>query len=188
MPFKRNPVKAEKICSLARQVAAGVNVAWQNAASTLLERTLDDSANRRSLIPESFLACDEMLCTALLVVDGLIVDEAGCAAHLATYGPFAALERVLTALVRAGADRQEMHERLRQHSMAAWDAIQEDKLNPLPDLLSTDMPLLHFLQPVRIRELLEAGSYTGQAPERARKMAARIQERLLPPQQLELPT
>jgi len=188
MPFKRNPVRTEKICSLARQVAAGVSVAWHNAASNLLERTLDDSASRRSLIPESFLACDEMLNTAIVVMDGLEIDEAGCAAHLATYGPFAALERVLTALVHAGADRQEMHERLRQHSMTAWRAIEDSKPNPLSDQLTTDMVLLHFLQPARIRELLDASSYVGLAPQRAHKMAVRIRERLLPPQQLELPT
>jgi adenylosuccinate lyase len=178
MPFKRNPVKAEKICSLARQVAAGVSVAWQNSATNLLERTLDDSANRRSLIPEAFLACDEILHTAVEIVAGLEVDEIGIEAQLATFGPFAALERVLTTLVRAGADRQEMHERLRVHSMTAWDAIQNDKPNPLPDQLATDTMLLKFIQPVRIRELLDASSYTGTAPQRARELAARIRERL----------
>lgn len=188
MPFKRNPVKTEKICSLARQVAAGIAIAWQNAAITLLERTLDDKSNRRRLIPEAFLACEEMLCTAISVVEGLEVDEKGCKEQLETYGPFAALERVLTALVRVGADRQEMHERLRQHSMVAWRAIEDSKPNPLSDQLTTDTVLLHFLQPARIRELLDASSYVGLAPKRARKMVARIRERLLPPQQLELPT
>ena len=180
MPFKRNPVKAEKICSLARQVAAGVSIAWQNSASNLLERTLDDSANRRSLIPEAFLACDEMLHTAVEIVSGLEVDEIEIEAQLATFGPFAALERVLTTLVRAGADRQEMHERLRVHSMAAWEAIRNDKPNPLADRLASDTTLLQYLQPARIRDLLDASSYVGTAPQRARELAAHIRERLGP--------
>lgn len=178
MPFKRNPVRAEKICSLARQVAAGLTVAWQNAATSLLERTLDDSANRRRLIPESFLACDEMLLTACEVVQGLQVDRRGCRDQLQRYGPFAAVERLLTALVRAGAGRQEMHERLRQHSLASWEALQDGKANPLEDLLASDTALLKFLQPAKIRDLLEAEGYVGQAPVRARQMSARIRSRL----------
>jgi adenylosuccinate lyase len=178
MPFKRNPVKTEKICSLARQVAAGVSVTWQNAASTLLERTLDDSANRRSIIPEAFLACDEMLQTAVEVVTDLEVDETSCATYLSTYGSFAAIERILTALVRAGADRQEMHERLRQHSMRAWAAIRAGKPNPLQDQLASDTTLLHFMQPARLQELLDASSYVGLAPYRARELATHIQERM----------
>jgi adenylosuccinate lyase len=178
MPFKRNPVHAEKICSLARQVAAGLTVAWQNAASALLERTLDDSANRRSLIPETFLACDEMLTTASEIIEGLQVDAHASADHLRRYGPFAAVERLLTALVREGADRQEMHERLRQHSMSAWKAVQEGKANPISDLLASDTTLLKFLQPARVRALLNAENYVGQAPARARHMAERIRTRL----------
>lgn len=180
MPFKRNPVKSEKICSLARQVAANVSIAWHNSATNLLERTLDDSANRRSSIPETFLACDEMLLTALEIVTGLEVDEIAIGDQLTRFGPFAALERVLTTLVRAGADRQVMHERLREHSMAAWETIQSDKPNPLPDRLAADTAILQYLQPARIRELLDASSYVGTAPQRARELAVRIRERLGP--------
>lgn len=178
MPFKRNPIKAEKICSLARQISAGVGVAWQNAAVNLLERTLDDSANRRRLIPETFLACDEILKTAIEIIEGLEVDEKGCEEQMRSFGPFSAIERLLTALVLAGADRQEMHERLRQHSMSAWESIEEDKPNLLADALAADTALLHYIQPVRIRELLDASSYTGLAPEQARDITARIRERL----------
>jgi adenylosuccinate lyase len=179
MPFKRNPVRAEKICSLARQVAAGLSIAWQNAATTLLERTLDDSANRRRLIPETFLACDEMLMAAGDIVEGLQVDARASADHLRRFGPFSAVERLLTALVREGADRQDMHERLRQHSMSAWEAVQQGKANPLSDLLASDTMLLKYLQPARVRTLLDAQDYVGQAPMRARKMAQRIRTRLI---------
>jgi adenylosuccinate lyase len=180
MPFKRNPVGAEKICSLAREVQAAANVAWSNAANTMLERTLDDSANRRSIIPEAFLACDEMLRTAHKILDGLVVDRVGIEEWLQKFGPFSATERLLTALVRAGADRQAMHERLRQHSQRAWEALQEGHENPLEDLLAGDPALLTYLQPARIRALLQVQSYLGNAPQEATGMAARIRKRLQP--------
>jgi adenylosuccinate lyase len=119
-----------------------------------------------------------MLMTAREIVQGLQVDKRGCRDQLQRYGPFAAVERLLTVLVRAGADRQEMHERLRQHSLASWEALQDGKANPLEDLLASDTALLKFLQPAKIRDLLNAEGYVGQAPLRARQMSARIRRRL----------
>jgi adenylosuccinate lyase len=178
MPFKRNPVRAEKICSLARVVASAAQTAWENAASSLLERTLDDSANRRIVIPEAFLACDEMLRTATEIVAGLEVDRPGAAAALEAFAPFAATERLLSALTRAGADRQAVHERLREHCQAALEAMRGGGPNSLPERLCADTSLLRFLQPARIRELLKAESYLGHAPARARSLAAEIRERM----------
>lgn len=183
MPFKRNPVGAEKICSLARQVAASADVAWGNAANALLERTLDDSANRRSTIPEAFLACDEMLRTAHKIIDGLQVDREAIEEWLAKFGPFSSTERLLTALVRAGADRQGMHERLRQHSLRAWQALRDGHENPLDDLLASDPALLRYLQPARIRSLLSVRDYLGNAPHRAMGLVDLIRGRLKPPAQ-----
>jgi adenylosuccinate lyase len=180
MPFKRNPVKAERICSLARLVAASAAVAWENAANALLERTLDDSANRRTAIPEAFLAVDEMLAAASEIVKGMEVDEQAAAEQLRRLGPLVAVERVLTALVRAGADRQMMHERLRRHSLEAYDALRRGDPNPLADSLSGDTTILRYLQPARVRALLDASTYTGLAPDRARRIATRIRERLTP--------
>ncbi|MCJ7512508.1 MAG: adenylosuccinate lyase [Anaerolineales bacterium] len=174
MPFKQNPVQSEKVCSLARVVAAAVQPAWHNAASTLLERTLDDSANRRVLIPEAFLAMDEMLLTSAGILRGMTVDAAGAQSWLAQFGPFAAVERVLIALVRAGADRQEMHERLRQHSLAAWPLAQQGHADALLSRLAADTSLLRYLQPARIEQLLEVRTYVGWAPERARQTAAAL--------------
>jgi adenylosuccinate lyase len=176
MPFKRNPVNAEKICSLARFVAALPSVAWENAAESLLERTLDDSANRRAIFPEAFIAGDEMLLTATKIVRGLVVDSAACAANLAKYGPFAATERVLMALVRAGADRQHMHERLREHSLKAWSAVKTGKPNPLANALCADTDLLRHLQPARLRELMDASSHIGTAVERAEALVVEIKK------------
>jgi adenylosuccinate lyase len=185
MPFKRNPERAETACSLARLVIASVSTLWQNAAYTLLERTLDDSANRRSTIPEAFLACDEMLHLITEIMDGLEIDEISIDRHLETFGPFAAIERILTALVHAGADRQEIHERLRQHSMRAWEAIRSGNPNPLIDLLCSDTTLLKFLQPTRIRSLMEIHTYLGLAPQKATDFAAQIQQKFIASESLD---
>jgi adenylosuccinate lyase len=176
MPFKRNPIRAEKICSLARHLIAAAEIAWQNTSAHLLERTLDDSANRRSVIPESFLALDEMLITADEIVQGMVIDRKSSASWLETYGAFAATERLLTALVKAGADRQEMHGRLREHSLQAWEALQQGKPNPLRPRLTSDTAMLRFLRPEQITELLKADGYLGLAPQRARGMAKQIKD------------
>jgi adenylosuccinate lyase len=176
MPFKRNPVNAEKVCSLARFVAALPAVAWENAAQSLLERTLDDSANRRATLPEAFLACEECVVTCTWLVRGLVVDAAATRANLEKFGPFAATERVLMALVRAGADRQHMHERLRQHSLKAWEAVKAGRPNPLAASLAADPELLAYLQPARLRELMDARAYVGTAPQRAAALAAEIRK------------
>ncbi len=178
MPFKRNPIQAENICSLARYVAALPAVAWENAAGSLLERTLDDSANRRVILPNAFLAADEMLRRALRLVRGLVLDRTAMARNLSVYGTFAATERLLMELVRAGADRQEMHEVLRVHSMTAWESIRRGEPNPLADLLAADPHLTAYFPPERIRSLLDASGYVGDAPERARSLAEEIRRRI----------
>jgi adenylosuccinate lyase len=174
MPFKRNPVNAENINSLARYVAALPRVAWDDAAHSLLERTLDDSANRRLILPQAFLAADEMLRRATALIRDLQIDPEAVARTLATYGTFAASERLLMELVKAGADRQAMHELVRSHSMAAWRAVAGGQPNPLLDRLSADPQVTDYLEPERVRSLLKAGGYVGDAPERARQMAERL--------------
>jgi adenylosuccinate lyase len=174
MPFKRNPINAENIDSLARLVAALPGVAWDNAAHSLLERTLDDSANRRELLPTAFLATDEILRRATRLINNLQIDETAIAHNLAKYGVFAATERVLLAAVKAGADRQALHEIIREHSLVAWAEVAAARPNPLPARLSTDERLTHFLEPAQVLTLLDAGQYIGDAPERARRVAAEI--------------
>ena len=120
MPFKRNPIHAENIDSLARLLAALPRVAWDNAAHSLLERTLDDSANRRTILPEGFLIADELIARTSRLIAGLRVDRIAAERLLAAYGPFAATERLLMELARRGADRQTVHEIIREHSMTAW--------------------------------------------------------------------
>ncbi len=178
MPFKRNPIRAEKIDSLARYVAGLPRLAWDNAAHSLLERTLDDSANRRIMLPEAFLAVDEILLTATGVLKNLRVDEAAMARNLSIYGPFAATERVLMAAAKAGASRQDMHEILREQAMTAWAAVRAGEPNPLVENLTADARLLAFLAPAQIRELMEYSHHVGDAPHRARALAAAIRSAL----------
>ncbi len=174
MPFKRNPVNAENINSLARYVAALPHVAWENAAHSLLERTLDDSANRRLILPQAFLASDEILSRATRLIRDLHIDEEAVARTLDAYGTFAASERLLMELVKAGADRQAMHEVIRSHSMAAWATVTSGQTNPLPDHLSADPRVTAYLSPDQVRSLLHAVDYVGDAPDRARQMAQRL--------------
>ncbi len=176
MPFKRNPIQAEKIDSLARALAQAPRLAWDNAAHSLLERTLDDSANRRTLLPEAFLAADELLRTSARLVKGLVVNETAIRRNLESYGPFAALERLLMRLAAGGADRQQMHERLRQHAMNAWAAVQDGQANPLVELVAGDPALLAYLPPAAIRESMDAAEHLGDAPQRARQLAASVRQ------------
>jgi adenylosuccinate lyase len=174
MPFKRNPITAEKIDSLARWVAALPHVAWDNAALSLLERTLDDSANRRLILPAAFLALDEMLHSAVSVIRDLQINLEAVDRNVQVYGTFAAVERLLMALGKTGADRQAMHERLRVHSMQAWERVRRGEQNPLAELLSADEEITRYIPAERVRLLLDASHYIGDAPQRARGLASEI--------------
>ena len=174
MPFKRNPIIAENICSLARLVAAQSGVAWDNASQAILERSLDDSANRRVFLPESFLAVDEILQRAELLVDGMVIDHEQIDRNLTHYGPFAATERVLMAIVRTGADRQEAHEWLREASLQAWSTLRTGQENPLVALLIADKRLTSYLPAEKIRRLMTADGHVGTAEKRARDFATTL--------------
>ncbi|MHB0857593.1 MAG: adenylosuccinate lyase [Anaerolineae bacterium] len=176
MPFKRNPVSSESVCSLARQLANLPRVAWDNAAHSALERTLDDSANRRTVLPEAFLAVDDMLTRVERTVRGLRVGREGMARNLETYGPFAATEPLLMALARAGADRQAMHERIRERSMAAWTVVQRGEANPLADLLSVDEAITAYLEPQQVLSIIAQGAGVGDAIERSLAMVQTVRQ------------
>lgn len=175
MPFKRNPINAEKINSLARYLAQLPRVAWDDAAHSLLERTLDDSANRRVILPEAFLCTDELLITAQRLMAGLVIHETAIARNLAIYGPFAATERLLMAAVKAGANRQELHEVIREHALQAWAETGAGQSNPLIETLCADPRLTRYVDAATARTLLDAQGYLGHASQRARLMAAHLQ-------------
>jgi adenylosuccinate lyase len=179
MPFKRNPIQSEKINSLGRLVAAMAQVAWDNSSHSLLERTLDDSANRREMLPTAFLATDEMLRSAQRVMRDLRVDEGAAARNFARFGVFSAVERVLMAAVKAGADRQHMHHFLRDQSMAAWHTISEGLPNPLAETLTQSSELAPYLPADQIAALLNAEAYVGDAPQRARAFAAHLRQQII---------
>lgn len=171
MPFKRNPMLCERVSSLARIPAAHAQIAWHNAADNLLERTLDDSANRRTIIPESFLAADEIATLVHKVISGLRVERTAIERNVAKFGPFAATEAVLMAAAKRGADRQEVHERLRELSMQAWSAIEKDEPNPLAGMLRSDGLINKYVKPDEVAKLMETQRHTGLAAKRAKEMA-----------------
>ncbi len=178
MPFKRNPINAEKINSLARSLSVLPQVAWSNSADSLLERTLDDSANRRSFLPEAFLICDELLLTATRLLEGLVINPVAIQANLDRYAPFSAVERVLMALVRKGASRQEMHEVLRVHAQEAWQVVQSGRPNPLIAAIKTDVRILAWLPAESIEAVLDVNQYTGFATTKALEIARLIRARV----------
>ena len=170
MPFKKNPVNAERMCSLARLVAAYPSVGFANAANNILERTLDDSANRRVAIPEAFLAIDECLMIYEKLMRGLKVYPAMIEKNLEKFGPFAGTEAVMMKLVEKGGDRQVIHELIRVDSFRAWDEVMQDRPNPLAKILSEDKEISSKLRPAEIRKLLDPRHHTGDAEQRCERL------------------
>lgn len=160
MPYKRNPMLCERATGLARFVISLATSGFQNAAEQWLERTLDDSSNKRLLIPEAFLATDGMLQIVAHVARGLFVYPKVIRAHIDAELPFIATEDILMAAVRAGGDRQALHERIRVHSQAAGAEVkQRGRPNDLIERLRGD-PL--FAR-VKFDRLLDPAAYTGLA-------------------------
>ena len=174
MPFKKNPINSEKICSLARIIDKLPQVALENATHSYLERTLDDSANRRIIIPEAFLALDEILDTADKIISEMFINTERIARNLQQFAPFAATEGILMETVKKGADRQGMHEELRKISLAAWAEVQKGKANPMLDLLKKNNKITMFIPQNIIDKYLNVKTHTGNAPSRAHKLANRI--------------
>lgn len=178
MPFKRNPIWSEKLDSLARWLAQFPRTAWDNTAHSILERTLDDSANRRTILPEAFLIADELVSVVKEIIENIAVDKQSLTRNLQKYGPFAATERLLMALSKQGADRQEMHQRLRDYSLSSWQSIQKGEVNPLISLVSMDPVFQQYLTEDNIISLMDASTYYGDAPHRAKAFANKIRQQL----------
>lgn len=178
MPFKRNPINAEKTNSLARLIQSLASVAWDNAALSLLERTLDDSANRREILPVAFLAVDELLIVTTRLLDKMRIDRDAVARNNERYGLFAALERVMMSVVKAGADRQHIHEHLRELSLRAWEVVTSGGSNPLRKLVTQSPTLLNYRSAETLASLLDVSGYVGDAPRRARMLAQAIHHEL----------
>lgn len=162
MPYKRNPMRCERATSLSRLILSLATSPQMTASEQWLERTLDDSANRRIVIPEAFLAVDGILQILINVADGLVVYPKVIEAHVAAELPFMATENILMAAVKAGGNRQELHEKIRLHSHAA--AAQVKKLGRPNDLVGRLRADLAFAK-IDFDKILNPASYVGRAPQ-----------------------
>ena len=170
MPYKRNPMRCERICSLSRYLMADALNAPMTASTQWLERTLDDSANRRISLPEAFLCADAVLRLMQNVTKGLHVNEKIVARFVAEYLPFIATENIMMEAVKRGADRQQIHERIRQHSMAATAEMKEGRRCDLLERLAADPAFGLTLE--ELRQVLEPARYIGRCPEQTEQFAA----------------
>ncbi len=164
MAYKRNPMRSERIASLSRYVMADVMNPAVTSATQWFERTLDDSANKRLSVPEAFLAVDGILDLYLNVVDGLVVYPKVIEKHLMAELPFMATENIMMDAVKAGGDRQELHEKIRTLSMEAGRNVKEKGMdNNLLELIAADPAFPMGLE--ELRESMDPKLYTGRAKE-----------------------
>ena len=164
MPYKRNPMRCERICSLARYVMADYMNPAITAATQWFERTLDDSANKRISVPEAFLAVDAILNIYENVASGLVVHEKVIERHILEELPFMASENIMMDAVKRGGNRQELHERIRQLSLIAGSNVKDKGLsNNLIDLIAED--LLFGMSREELTTHLEPSRYIGRCPE-----------------------
>jgi adenylosuccinate lyase len=168
MPYKRNPMRAERIGSLSRHILSQQASAHHTAATQWLERTLDDSAVRRLAIPEAFLAADAVLVLCRNVGAGLEVVEPVVRRNVERVMPFMATERWLMLGVRAGGDRQALHEIIRRHAWAVSDAVAAGGPNDLLDRLAGE-PAFEAVGTAALRRELDPARYAGRAPEQVRE-------------------
>lgn len=168
MAYKRNPMRSERIASLANHVIANAVNPMITAAMQWFERTLDDSANKRLSIPEGFLALDGILELYLNVASGLVVYPKVIEMRLMNELPFMATENIMMDAVKAGGDRQELHEKIRQHSMAAGRKIKEEGgANDLVDRIAADPAF--GMNREQITALMEPKNFTGCAEEQTER-------------------
>jgi adenylosuccinate lyase len=171
MAYKRNPMRCERICGMARFVMSLAQNPLNTAAVQWFERTLDDSSNRRLVLPEAFLALDGVLEIMHNVASGLVVYEKTIRANLMAELPFMATENILMAAVQQGADRQEAHELIRQHSHAAAHAV---KAEGLPNDLLQRLRGEPMFAEIDLDAVLNPMAYVGRAPEQVDRFLADI--------------
>ena len=178
MAYKRNPMRAERIGGLARFVISLQANGAHTAANQWLERTLDDSANRRLTLPEAFLGTDAILILLANIAAGLEVREPVIRRHVDEQMPFMATERWLMCAVGAGGDRQALHEVIRRHSLTVAEAVMRGKPNDLLDRLATD-PAFAGVPTEALRAELDPARYIGRAAEQVGEFMAEYLEPLL---------
>jgi adenylosuccinate lyase len=171
MAYKRNPMRCERATSLSRLVLSLASSPQMTASEQWLERTLDDSANRRVVIPEAFLAVDGILQILINVTGGLVVYPKVIAARVAAELPFMASENILMAAVKAGGNRQELHEKIRLHSQAA--AAQVKNLGKTNDLVGRLKADIAFAK-INFEKILDPDAYIGRAPQQVDEFSNNI--------------
>ena len=176
MPYKRNPMRCERICSLARYLMADALNAPMTASTQWLERTLDDSANRRISLPEGFLCADAMLRLAQNVTDGLHVNEKIVERTVREYLPFMTSENLMMEAVKRGGNRQELHEIIRSCSMEATARMKNGESCNLLELLSARKEF--GMTPQEIEALLDPKLYVGRCPEQVERFLGGLSELL----------
>lgn len=174
MAYKRNPVRAERMCSLARRIVTDALNGPLNAATQWLERSLDDSANRRLVLPDAFLAADAILGLAAHIAAGLTVREATVAARVARELPFMATETLLMQGALRGGDRQELHERIRRYSLEAQAAVEEGRDNPLVERIVGDAGFR--LTREEVAPWLDPAAFTGRSAAQVDEFLAEVVE------------
>ncbi len=173
MAYKRNPMRSERMCGLSRYAISLWDSTADTAATQWMERTLDDSANRRLTLPQAFLAIDAVLILYRNIVDGLVVYPEVISRRLHEELPFMATEEILMAGVRAGGDRQDLHEAIRVHSQAAGEEVkQRGGENDLIDRLKQDPQFAG----VDLEGTLDASRFTGRAAEQVDDFIASVVE------------
>ena len=173
MAYKRNPMRSERIASLSRYVMVDALNPAVTSATQWFERTLDDSANKRLSVPEGFLAIDGILDLCLNVVDGLVVFPKVIEKHLMAELPFMATENIMMDAVKAGGDRQELHERIRELSMEAGKNVKEKGLeNNLLELIAADPAFGLSLD--ELKKTMDPAKYTGRASVQVDKYLADV--------------
>ena len=178
MAYKRNPMRSERIASLANYVIADAVNPAITAATQWFERTLDDSANKRISIPEAFLAIDGILDLYLNVVDGLVVYDKVIYQRFMKEIPFMATENIMMDAVKRGGNRQDLHEKIREHSMAAGAVVKkEGKENDLVNRIAAD-PAFGMTKE-EIEALLEPKNFVGRAPEQTAEFIAEVVQPIL---------
>lgn len=179
MPYKRNPMKCERICGLTRFVMNLVGNAYDTAATQWLERTLDDSSNRRLSLPEAFLALDGALDLMHTVASGLVVNEAMVRKNLMLELPFMATENILMEAVKAGGDRQDLHEKIRVHSQAAGHRVKQEGLdNDLIDRLKADPAFNNIHHMLTEEQILNPMNFIGRSVEQTERFLKEVVEPL----------
>ena len=178
MAYKRNPMRSERIASLSRYVMVDALNPAITSATQWFERTLDDSANKRLSIPEGFLAIDGILDLCLNVVDGLVVYPKVIEKHMMAELPFMATENIMMDAVKAGGDRQELHERIRELSMEAGKNVKvEGKDNNLLELIAADPAFNLTLED--LQKSMDPSRYTGRAKEQTEAFIANVVQPVL---------